>query len=58
MRDEEASCQTVMKDTMEHFKEVVKSKLSFPILLSEEVAVLNTALCNMELDHLPGMYYE
>jgi hypothetical protein len=47
-----------MKDTMEHFKEVVKSKLSFPILLSEEVAVLNTALCNMELDHLPGMYYE
>lgn len=44
MRNEKASCETVMKDNMEHFKEVVKSQLSLPILLPEEVAVLSTLL--------------
>jgi hypothetical protein len=38
-----------MKDNMEHFKKVVKSQLSLPILVPEEVAVLNAALCDMEL---------
>ncbi|KAK4015245.1 hypothetical protein OUZ56_030228 [Daphnia magna] len=49
MRNEKASCETVMKDNMEHFKKVVKSQLSLPILVPEEVAVLNAALCDMEL---------
>ena len=47
MRNEKLSCETVMKDNIDHFKEVVKSQLSLPILLQEEVAVLNAALCDM-----------
>ncbi|EFX69753.1 hypothetical protein DAPPUDRAFT_328807 [Daphnia pulex] len=49
IRGEGVTCEAVMKDNMEHFKKVVKSQVSLPILVPEEISVLNAALCDMEL---------
>lgn len=49
LRDPHITKERVIRENLDHFKSVVKSQLTLPLNLPEEVGVLNTALIDVEL---------
>lgn len=49
LRDPHVTKERVIRENLDHFKNVVKSQLTLPLSLPEEVSVLNTALIDLEL---------